>query len=113
MLKPINHCLFEIEQFVKTTKKEDEVGGWNVYVSKHPGISYVLAKSADNLKPLHVLKIEMDWASPVDRPLIANAIHRGIYGCDAVPEALEAEMVCKSKEDPDVEFIKRAVMQRQ
>lgn len=103
-------ALAEIEDFVKQASREDKIGGFNVYVSKIPGKSYVLAKCADTLKPVYSLPIWMDWANPIERPLISNAITRGLTGKDAEPEALESEMVCQSTEDSDVEFIKNKLL---
>ena len=85
--------LADIEDFVRTCSKLEDVEGFNVLASKHPGKSYVLAKTEVHKKPAHVLPIMMDYFHPVERPLIANAIHRGLYGYDMDAQAMEDEMV--------------------
>lgn len=85
--------LAEIEDFVRTTSKEEDVLGFNVLVSKHPGKSYVLAKGEVQQKAKYVLPVQLDNANPIHRPLIANAIHRGMYGEELSPEAMENAMV--------------------
>ena len=105
-MKHIKDELFNVEDFVRIMSKKDQVGGFNVYVSKEPGKSYILAKCVDTLKPLYTLPVQLDWANPIERPLITNAIHRGIHGVDASSEVLEAEMVHKTEDDEYVEAIK-------
>ena len=88
--------LAEIEDFVRSTSKNEEIQGYNVLASKHPNKSYILAKTELHKKPVYVLPIMMDYFHPADRPLIANAIHRGLHnGADLSPEDMEAEMVSK------------------
>ena len=88
--------LAEIEDFVRKVSKEEDVDGFNVYASKHPGKSYILAKTEVHKKAKYALPVMMDYWNPVERPLIANAIHKGMYNAEMSPEALEAEMVEKS-----------------
>ena len=87
--------LSNIEDFVRWGVKQDEIGGFNICISKHPGKSYILAKCADTLKPLHVLPVQLDYADPIIRPLITEAVKKGM-GVKMTPEEMEAEMVCKS-----------------
>lgn len=94
-IKEVNKELMEIEQFVKWCKRDDHVDGFNIYSSKHLGRCYVLAKSDFDPKPKYALKVEMDYCNPVERPLIINALNRGIFGMDLEPEQLDKEMVGK------------------
>lgn len=110
MKRGVIAALAEIEDFVKQASREDRIGGFNVYVSRVPGKSYVLAKCVDTLKPIYSLPVWLDWANPVERPLIANAINKGLTGKELEAEELESEMVCQSAEDSDVEFIKNKLL---
>jgi len=91
--------LAEITDFVKECLKDKDFVGINVVVSKHPGRSYVLGKTFDSLKAKYILKVQMDYTDPIQRPLIANAVHKGMYGTEMSPEEMEDEMVCKSSDD--------------
>lgn len=87
--------LAEIKDFVRYwLKRRGDLEGFDVRLSKHPGKSYVLAKDV-NLMPIGVLPIYMDYADPIQRPLIANAIHEAIHKKSMSSEAMENEMVCK------------------
>jgi len=90
--------LAEIKDFVISCKKKYEgLAGFNVLVSKMPGWSYIIAKDTDSLAPKNVLKINMDYIDPIQRPLIANAIHEALYRTSMTPSAMEDEMICKSE----------------
>lgn len=87
--------LAEIKDFVRYwLKRRDDLEGFDVRLSKHKGKSYVLAKDV-NFMPVGVLPIHMDYANPIERPLIANAIHEAIHQKSMTAEAMEDEMVCK------------------
>ena len=98
-LKPVLKILAEIKDFVIWNRKnEPDLAGFNVAVSKHFGKSYVIAKNNTSFMASHVLPIDMDYADPVQRPLIANAIREALYGESMNDEEMENEMVCKSEE---------------
>lgn len=91
--------LNNIVEFVQWCMSNIEnLDGFNVMVSKHPGKCYILAKQLNNPMPIQVLPVHMDYVNPVERPLIVNAINQGMTGMDAPPEILEAEMVSKADE---------------
>lgn len=98
-LKPVLAILADIKNFVRWNRRnEPNLAGFNVLVSKHPGKSYVLAKNNDSFMSKHVLPIDMDYADPLQRPLIANAISEALYDKAMTAEQMENEMVCKSEE---------------
>ena len=90
--------LCEIAEFVAHCKKDPKLVGFNVMISRHPGKSYILGKVDDSLQAKYVLPILIDYMDPIQRPIIANSIFRGLHGVDMTPEALEAEMVSKVDE---------------
>lgn len=91
--------LSEIKQFIWHYKKDADVAGFNTYVSKIPGKSYIIAKHVDGVKPVAALAIWMDIIDPVQRPIIFNAINEALYGESMTPEAMENEMISKADED--------------
>lgn len=93
------YVLEKIREFTKYWSKFEEVHGFNVYCSRHPERSYILAKNQFALEPVAVLDFPMDYANPVKRPLIVNAISYGMTGVKELPaQVLEDEMVCKHNE---------------
>ena len=88
--------LAEIKDFVRHCNKDERLLGFNMMVSKHPGRSYIMGKTNDSLQAKYVLPIPMDCMDPVQRPLIANAIHEGIHHKSMTAEAMENEMVSKA-----------------
>lgn len=98
-LKPVLAILVDIKNFVRWNRRnEPELAGFNVLVSKQPGKSYILAKNNDSFMAKHVLPIDMDYADPLQRPLIANAISEALYDKSMSSEQMENEMICKSEE---------------
>lgn len=91
-------ALSDIKEFIIWCKRreEDNLAGFNVCVSKTMGKSYVLAKTHDSLKAKYVLPIWLDYADPVTKALISNAMSEGVSGKSLTAEAMENEMVCKS-----------------
>lgn len=87
--------LAEIKDFVRYHCKDIELVGFNVLVGKRKGVSYVLAKTKSPF-PKDVLVIDMDYYNPIERPLIANAIHEGIHQKSMTAQAMEDEMICKT-----------------
>lgn len=92
----IKGTLEDIKKFVLWCKNRyPNLAGFNVYPSRYKGKSYIIAKCSDSPKPVHVLPIFMDYVNPLERPLIANAIHEAIHGYELTTKELEDEMVCK------------------
>lgn len=92
--------LATIKDFVRWCKKTDEnLAGFNVRPGRKPNQSFIIGKDNTSLMPKYVLPIDMDWVNPVERPLIANAIHEALYGESMQPEDMEAEMVSKTKDN--------------
>jgi len=95
----VNNTLYEIGEFVRHCLAQDDFAGINVLISKTPGKSYVIGKVFSTPKPKWVLPIFLDYSNPVQRPIIADAIHRAMYGEGMTPEAMENEMVSKADEN--------------
>lgn len=91
----VNNTLFEITEFVNHCLAQDDFAGINVLISRTPGKSYVIGKVFSHPKPKWVLPIWMDYSNPIQRPIIADTIHKAMYGENMTPEAMEDEMVCK------------------
>jgi len=90
----VNATLAEIKDFIHSCKKKiDRFAGVNVLISKRPGWSYIVAKSENSFRAQMVLPIFLDYANPVHRPVIANAINQAMYGKDMEPEDLEKQMI--------------------
>lgn len=96
-MREVKRELEKIEAFAKHYSKVDNVAGFNMLASKRPGVSYIEVKEHGKREPLAFITIFMDCVSVLDRPLMANAINRGInQGQDLTPEQLENEMICKA-----------------
>ena len=92
----VKKTLEEIKDFVRWCKRDPDLAGFNVRISKHIGTSYILGKVKHSMEPKYVLPIMLDYANPIERPMIANAIYKAIHSKSMTPEALEDEMVCKA-----------------
>jgi len=96
--KAIKAELNNIVDFVRTTSKQPNVDGFDVHSSKHPDRCYIFAKNEATQETLYVLQVNMDWVSPLDRPLIVNSINQGMTGMKELDaETLENEMVQKMR----------------
>ena len=89
--------LDEIKEFICFCQRDKEFTGCNVVISKWPGKSYIIGKVASSLEPKYVLPIYMDYADPLQRPLISNAIHEAMYRMSLTASEMEDEMVCKAE----------------
>ena len=90
--------LQEIKDFINWCQKDKELAGFNVVISQTDYGSYILGKTYDSLKAKYVLPIDLDYTDPIQRPLIANAIHEALYRESMTAEEMENEMVSKSED---------------
>ena len=90
--------LAEIKDFVRHCQKDPLLAGFDVLITKNR-TSVVIAKTEESFMAKYVLPIPLDYADPLQRPLIANAIREAMTGTSMTAEEMENEMVCKS--DPD------------
>jgi len=91
------NALAEIKDFVRVCKKDETFAGFNVVVCKRGRDSLLLGKCNDSLMARYILKIPLDVADPLQRPLVYNAIHEAMYGKSMTAEEMENEMVCKAE----------------
>lgn len=94
----VKATLQEITDFVKFCKADKNLAGFNLFVSKIPGKSYILGKVVGDPMPRYVLPIWLDVVDPLQRPIIMDTIHMAYYGKPMEPEKLEDEMICKTSE---------------
>ena len=105
MTVSIKEELAKVEEFVRHFSKHEDIIGFDLYPSnKHIYTTYILAKVRANYgnKTIGALEIKMDCFNPTERPLIVNAINRGVEGRDLDAETLENEMVSKSTNESEL-----------
>ena len=87
--------LAEIKAFVHACKKDPELMGFNVKLSKHRGRSYVLGKTFEKAKPKYVLAIDLDYFQITHQQMIDATIYEAIHNREMPPEEMENLIITK------------------
>lgn len=87
----------EIKDFITEMKKNKDFAGSNISLSKHPGKSYIIAKSYSKPMPICVLPVDLDYFDPMQKILIDEAVYEATYNKKMSPEEAEASIICKSE----------------